>query len=732
VRPPHGEVELSAESRKKIVSTRHSLSRDGRSREVVMEFILLDDVSTGIPFSVFRRNIVLDAVACYLKPQLYKLDVIRPWFVRPWLDSCEAVHDSCRAQRALGDREVPMVIDLIDVEKGCLVEATTAARYVALSYVNGPVRGFETTRATRARLGEESSLFQQRSLAAVVRHAMIYTVLIGERFLWVDTLCIVQDDLRNKHNQIAQMDQIYSSALVTFVSLGRGADEGLPWVEGEERHIRLLTDAILPIAAPQPTTVMARAFRRLKKSPFRWRVNIILNPPITPEYILPFTTYESRGWTCQERLLSTRILYFSRWQLYAQCRQSLMEEHLYQGSDIGNDNPLYQLQPAAKVNEFGNLSQYGKIVTDYTRRSLSFTTDILNAFAGIARVLETMMATSLCYGLPEAAFHQALFWIPSTRVVRRTIRPDLKSPTTSTTYMPSWSWAGWEGQVHYMSGLYSLVRPDEYGFRSEVTEWDEESNPSEQLSESSSFRVDDAAGLQRTALRFQAWTIDGTALEYMFSEQQEESPLEQDGIFSRTLAEPVLMCPLIQPGFSVADNAFQSETSASDMSWSSGTSGGDSSASTDEITTNTDGSTTSSDRGTRPTVIGRAWLTYESSQQLANVHAAEHSWVLLGKEKGYHDHDGRLRTFPHSEDFVDSSNSLLEPTATGELRPVLRTRHGARGSVGADNSLPWAALLMLIRWEGVNAERVAVAYVDEEAWDAIVRENGAKRTIRLI
>lgn len=513
-----------------------------------MEFILLDGASTGIPLSVTRRSIVGDAIARRFEPRLFSIDKISPWFLKQWLENCEKEHGACRTEHAVNGREATTDIDLIDVKKGCLVKATTAFRYVALSYVNGRFRGLETTRATRERLGEEGALPQEESLSEVVRHAMLFTLLIGEEYLWVDTLCIVQDDPQNKHDQIARMDEIYTSALVTFISLGRGADEGLPWLgDGSPRHIRLHIDANLDYEAPELETAISKVWRKVKNPTSSMKVNILLNPPLTPGHILPFTTYESRGWTCQERLLSTRKVYFSTWQMYAQCRQTLEEEHMNQVTESPDYNPLSHFEPSTPKNEMVNFVQYAQIVANYTRRNLTLKTDILNAFAGISSILERKMASSFRYGLPERVFHQALFWIPSSQVVRRTLEPDSNGVAIS--HMPSWSWAGWEGQVHHIQNLYSVVRPEEYEFRSELTWIDDGLGPKDQLLRGSSLEAGTLAGRGASILHFEAWTVSGDVFNYLFDEQDEQSLTGHDDDLSASLDHPILMCAIIQPEF---------------------------------------------------------------------------------------------------------------------------------------------------------------------------------------
>jgi hypothetical protein len=87
-----------------------------------------------------------------------------------------------------------------------------------------------------------------------------------------------------------------------------------------------------------------------------------------------------------------------------------------------------------------NLPQYMGTVPDYTRRTLSFGADILNAFLGIGNVFARAMKTSLVYGLPERYLAQVLLWECDETGERRNDAP----PDT-----PSWCWAAWKGGIRW-------------------------------------------------------------------------------------------------------------------------------------------------------------------------------------------------------------------------------------------------------------------------------------------
>ena len=61
---------------------------------------------------------------------------------------------------------------------------------------------------------------------------------VGQRYLWVDSLCIVQDDDDDKQQQLPSMVSIYSNAeLVVVAAAGSDANTGIPGIQGSKRRI---------------------------------------------------------------------------------------------------------------------------------------------------------------------------------------------------------------------------------------------------------------------------------------------------------------------------------------------------------------------------------------------------------------------------------------------------------------------------------------------------------------
>ena len=138
------------------------------------------------------------------------------------LKQCEAKHRSCRA--LVPQSEVPENMLLIDVGRKCLTSAPRQAHYFALSYVWGSTEMLQTTTENLTELMKPQSLVHCAGLIPeVIKDAVKVVEAMGGSYLWVDALCIVQNDSVTKHDQIQQMHKIYGQAVLTLIAM-RGKD----------------------------------------------------------------------------------------------------------------------------------------------------------------------------------------------------------------------------------------------------------------------------------------------------------------------------------------------------------------------------------------------------------------------------------------------------------------------------------------------------------------------------
>lgn len=345
----------------------------------------------------------------------------------------------------------PGLLRVIDVRRKCILEAPRDCRYVALSYVWGGIPTLQATRLNIENLSRPNGLLNASLAIPVARtilDAIELTQNIDEDYLWVDSLCIVQDDPQEKHNQIGAMDRVYGGAVLTIIAAGGAhADSGLAGVRPASRAVKQIieeTNPGLSLAASLPS----QGFQ------------------------LKLSVWNTRAWTYQERLLSKRFLVFTPHGVYWQCRTLIWTEDVILEAENVMDNEMMSFDDRLRFLDVDpdwspektkddlidekekrirllrspTMMQYMWAVEEYTRRELSFLEDIVNAFAGIQRILNIGLHSYGYYGLPSKHLDLALLWKPGQFMARRF---ESKSNEEPHTVMPSWSWAGWVGPVFH-------------------------------------------------------------------------------------------------------------------------------------------------------------------------------------------------------------------------------------------------------------------------------------------
>ncbi|KAL8653527.1 MAG: hypothetical protein Q9226_003816 [Calogaya cf. arnoldii] len=350
---------------------------------------------------------------------LIDVDLVKGWY-RECLDR------NC-SSNALPHKtgSLPKGFRVIDVQRYCIVDAEPGCQYIALSYVWGNVGGLQNLQRHRKDLEKDDAIRDRiEYLPNTIQDAISFTRSIGVRYLWVDSLCIVQDDLEDKMNQITATDQIYSSASLTLAATsGANANVGLSGTITRPRDFH------------QPIVRLQGIY--------------LANRPLVFERAVNHSVWNTRAWTFQERVMSPRTLYVAEQRCFfaCQCRSVVLtegtdtiENGISRKSDLAEPDTsrMGDLLPSSQSI---NILTYNKLVEAYTSRFLSYPSDILNAFKGIEALLQPLFRGDLIYGLPRSELDYALLSQPKYSLTRRL---DLQ---TGTPLFPSWSWVGWIGEV---------------------------------------------------------------------------------------------------------------------------------------------------------------------------------------------------------------------------------------------------------------------------------------------
>jgi hypothetical protein len=238
--------------------------------------------------------------------------------------------------------------------------------------------------------------------------------------------CIDQNDYNNKHEQIRAMHLIYGNAVLTLIAAaGENSEYGLPGVSSRERA----EQNSLSIGNKLYIRTFPHASQTLEAS--KWA---------------------TRGWTFQEGLLSKRRLIFTDHQVSFQCNGMHCSEAIHwpyelmhaRTSDRFSENvpnaPFRGMTLDEKYHDESRAyMKFMRSLTDYSRRSLSFPSDILNAFLGIlSNFMSRKNPIYHVWGVPVVLTHNE--W--SLKLNWEHSRPGKRRPG-----FPSWSWSGWTGSV---------------------------------------------------------------------------------------------------------------------------------------------------------------------------------------------------------------------------------------------------------------------------------------------
>lgn len=368
-----------------------------------------------------------------------------------WLKHCQDNHnETCNTPSWASRLQTPhdLTFRLIDVENKCLTERDPRlCDFAALSYVWGAPEHIGGLLHLETSTVHE--LFKPGSIdfrvGNTIMDAIAVALSLEIRYLWVDRLCIIQDNEEDKEAQIGQMDRIYGNAVVTIVAAtSSNLHAGIPGVT---------TQRCLDQLAGQVCNAPV--------------VNVLV--PIQSDTNLD--PWEGRAWTFQEKLLSKRILLFHGGMVDFHCRCGVMREDMtardagvvppaFGWLSLASDEISSSLKPQSHEGEPPRLlrspvfTEYAALIEKYTPRRMSNASDAVRAILSLLKILVQSEGggATLLHGLVEEFLDQAMHWQPAAgENVRLRLRPGRDGAPGSP--FPSWSWAAWEPVEDHPGGV---------------------------------------------------------------------------------------------------------------------------------------------------------------------------------------------------------------------------------------------------------------------------------------
>jgi hypothetical protein len=262
--------------------------------------------------------------------------------------------------------------------------------------------------------------------------AVAVTRALGVRYLWIDAMCIIQDEYSDWHDQAPLMGKIYQSSYCTLAAHS-AEDSTVGFLESTSTSLRPV--AFVPEISPNGFGAESRTTRRALAT------GICIGIPHTFKQAIDFSHIKKRGWVLQELTLSPRVAHFSNGYIYWDCEHTTMPKSVAHKAE-----PTIQSRVVMKRIETGInfVESWIKLVTEYSKCELTFEEDKLFAISGIASEWQAYLdegTGTLCHaGVFECTMPHALLWYSTGDKLKKYYQR-----------APSWSWASVDGQLQFMN-----------------------------------------------------------------------------------------------------------------------------------------------------------------------------------------------------------------------------------------------------------------------------------------
>ncbi|KAF2126359.1 HET-domain-containing protein [Dothidotthia symphoricarpi CBS 119687] len=359
--------------------------------------------------------------------------------VSAWINSCLSDHDKCRKVQQDSTNAGQLPARLLDLERDrislkCDVAGNDSIQYLTLSHMWGP-NPTQQLQLVTSRLKEFQLEVPLQEMSVIFKEAVRITRALGFRYLWIDSLCIIQDSSSDWEQEASKMATTYGNAVCSIAFLFPPGNNGMV----------------------------------LRKDPRRWNACVVRDPTRDSKgiWISRLNSRSairrhdwplfSRAWTFQEHLLCPRTLLYGQENLMWECSEVFCDElmgslktleqphrkHTWEWSWKAVTKPKLYTQmlsirsvpalgaSAKDVLEVGTI--WANLVLEYRERNLTVAKDRIMAFAGIARAIHNMTGLTYLAGTWLEYIQPCLLWSHPHDHAQKPREPGSLDA-------PSWSW----------------------------------------------------------------------------------------------------------------------------------------------------------------------------------------------------------------------------------------------------------------------------------------------------
>ncbi|KAF2865541.1 heterokaryon incompatibility protein-domain-containing protein [Massariosphaeria phaeospora] len=382
-------------------------------------------------------------------------------FMRALIDDCIHSHAECAWH--INDSVLPTRLLYVGSGKDDRIRVVAGSdsesfgrRYLAVSHCWGKISFDAPWRLTKSRLSKYREHIQFDELSQTFQDIVRLSWDLKEQYLWIDSLCIIQDSREDWLREAAMMAEIYSNSVCTISAASSNSHE--PCFSPRTPETSNCCILQLPTDSFQGTTDITL----FGGSRMRSRLGLIQDTPVA-----------QRAWCLQERELSTRIIQFTRNQWIWSCRSKSTTEDLlherfwnsptmdraYQttsssllplfGSRIFSSDAWNRLEEIQNLNfkdKKPYLDYWYKVVEAYSGCGITIPSDRLPAISGVAKRQNVFVQSNYLAGLWEDDIAHGLLWRPSRQLSQAQMRTmERLVPNIA----PSWSWASLNNKIQF-------------------------------------------------------------------------------------------------------------------------------------------------------------------------------------------------------------------------------------------------------------------------------------------
>ncbi|KAL5316747.1 hypothetical protein ACEPPN_015798 [Leptodophora sp. 'Broadleaf-Isolate-01'] len=337
-----------------------------------------------------------------------------------WLSKCRAHHPSCNNQN-LAFRPTRL-LEIVDQNRGRVILASDEILnhpYATLSHCWGKGK---TLRLMASNIDELRSNINLDELPASYREANSICNKFGFQYIWIDSLCIIQDSIDDWRQEAMAMRDVYRNSTLNIAAAAASENSDSSFTARDASTI-----SPLPIDAQWEGQNPGKYYLTNANT---YRDEVASSP------------LRRRAWVVQEVWLASRNLYLTKNQLWWKCCEieasesypdGLPEELSSRGSLTGFGKQRYGIK--------GLHHSWNRLVETYSACGLTVPSDKMIAFAGIAQHFQTLLGSDVyAAGLWRSQLPQALCWF-STKEVRAFRPPAYRAPTILVLGFLGWSYS---------------------------------------------------------------------------------------------------------------------------------------------------------------------------------------------------------------------------------------------------------------------------------------------------